>query len=49
MRAVLEQEQERDSRVVKRVIAYASNTPNACQMRYSTTNKELVPVVTAVE
>ncbi len=49
MGAVLEQEQEEDGRVVKKVIAYASKTLNASQQRYCTTNKELLAVVTAVE
>ncbi len=48
MGAVLEQEQEEGSRVVKRVIAYAPKTLNASQRRYCTTNKELLAVVTAV-
>ncbi len=47
--AVLEQEQEKDGRVVKKVIAYASKTLNASQQRYCTTNKELLAVVTVVE
>ncbi len=49
MGAVLEQEQEEDGRVVKKVIAYASKTLNASQQRYCTTKKELLAVVTAVE
>ncbi len=49
MGAVLEQEQEEDGRVVKKVIAYASKTLNASQQRYCTTNKELLAVVTAME
>ncbi len=49
MGAVLEQEQEEDGRVVKKVIAYPSITLNASQQRYCTTNKELLVVVTAVE
>ncbi len=49
MGAVLDQEQEEDGKVVKKVIAYASKTLNASQQRYCTTNKELLPVVTAVE
>ncbi len=49
MGAVLEQEQEEDGKVVKKVIAYTSKTLNASQQRYCTTNKELLAVVTAVE
>ncbi len=49
MGAVLEQEQEEDGRLVKKVIAYASRTLNASQQRYCTTNKELLAVVTVVE
>ncbi len=49
MGAVLEQEQEDEGRVVKRVIAYASKMLNASQRRYCTTNNELLAVVTAVE
>ncbi len=49
MGVVLEQEQEEEGRVVKKVIAYASKTLNASQQRYCTTNKELLAVVTAVE
>ena len=45
----MEQEQEGDRRVVKRVIGYASNTINASQMGYCTSNKELLPVFAAVE
>lgn len=48
MDAVLQQEQGKDGMVIKRVIAYASKTPNASQRRYCTTNKELLAVVTAV-
>ncbi len=44
--AVLEQEQEEDGRVVRKVIAYASKTLDASQQRYCTTNKELLVVVT---
>ncbi len=36
MGAVLEQEQEEDGRVVKKVIAYGSETLNASQQRYYT-------------
>ncbi len=49
MGAVLEQEQEEGSHVVKRVIAYASKMLNASQRRYCTMNKELLAVVTAIE
>ncbi len=49
MGAVLEQEHEEGSRVVKRVIAYASKMLHASQRRYCTTNKELLAVVTAIE
>ncbi len=48
MGAVLEQEQEEDGRVVKKVIAYASKTLNASQQQYCPINKELLVVVTAV-
>ncbi len=40
--AVLEQEQEEYGRVVKRVNAYTSKTPNAIQMCHCTSNKELL-------
>ncbi len=49
MRAVLEQEQEEDGRVVKKVIAYASRTLNASQQKYRATNKELHVVVAVME
>ena len=45
--AVLEQEQEEGSQVVRRVIAYASRTLKVNQRWYCTTNKELLDVVTA--
>ncbi len=41
MGAVLEQKQEENGRMVKKVIAYAPKTLNASQQRYCTTNKEL--------
>ncbi len=47
--ALLEQEQEEVGRVVKRVIAYASQTLSDSQRRYCTTNKELLAVVMAIE
>ncbi len=47
--AVLEQDQEKGGQVVKRVIAYASKTPNDMQHCYCTTNKELFAVVMAIE
>ncbi len=49
MGAVLEQEQEEDGRVAKRMIPYASITLNASQRRYCTTNKEFMAVVTTVK
>ncbi len=49
MGAVLEQEQEEDGKVGKKVIAYAFKTLYASQQRYCTTNKELFTVVTTVE
>ncbi len=49
MGAVVEQEQEDEGWVVKRVIAYASKTLNASQRHCCTTGKELLAVVTAVE
>ncbi len=49
MGAVLEQEQEEGSQVVKRVIAYTPKTLNASQRCYCTTNKELLAVSTAIE
>ena len=49
IQAVLEQEQEEVGRVVKRVIAYASQTLSDSQRRYCTTNKELLAVVMAIE
>ncbi len=45
----LEQEQEDDGQVVKKVIAYTSKTLSDSQCRYCTTNKELLAVVMAVE
>ncbi len=47
--AILEQEQEEGGRVAKKVIAYASKTLSDSQLRYCTTNKELLAVVMAVE
>ncbi len=49
MGAVLEQEQEEDVWVDKKVIAYASKTLNTSQQRYCTANKELLAVVTALQ
>ncbi len=49
MGRVLQQEQEENDRVVKRVIAYASKVLNTSQRHHCTTNKELLAVVTAVK
>ncbi len=47
--AVLEQEQEDEGQVVKKVIAYAFKTLNDSQCHYCTINKELLVVVMTVE
>ncbi len=49
MSAVLEQEQEVDGRVVKRVIVSTWKTLKYSQQWYCTTNTKLLAVVTAVE
>ncbi len=46
---MLEQEQEEDGKVVKRVIEYSLKTLNTSQQHYCTTNKESLTVVTAMQ
>lgn len=48
IRALLEQEQDDNGRVVKMIISYASKTFNAIQRGYCTTSKKLHAVVTAM-
>ncbi len=48
MGVVLKQEQEKEGRVVKQVIAYASKILKNSQQCCCTTNKELVAVVTTL-
>ncbi len=49
MGAMLEQDQEENGWVVKRIISYVSKMLNASQGHYCPTKKELLAVVTAVE